>query len=65
MEAAENFDINALTQIFGPAGKDIVLSDVPDTRDINCFGIQIYGDSVWVLGDDGLRRWHARHWGGL
>jgi hypothetical protein len=37
-------------------GKDIVLTDVADTKDINCFGIQIYRDSVWVLGDDGLRR---------
>ena len=37
-------------------GRDITLSDVLDTRNINCFGIQIYRDSVWVLGDDGLRR---------
>ena len=39
-------------------GKDIALSDVDasNTKVIDCFGIQIYGDSVWVQGDDGLRR---------
>ena len=37
-------------------GSDIELKDVPDTKDINCFGLAVYGDSVWVLGDDGLRR---------
>jgi len=37
-------------------GRDIVLTDVADTKNIDCFGIQLYRDSVWVLGDDGLRR---------
>jgi hypothetical protein len=40
----------------GTIGSEIGLTDVADTKDIDCFGIQIYRDSVWVLGDDGLRR---------
>jgi hypothetical protein len=37
-------------------GSDITLSDVDNTKLFDCFGIQIYGDSVWVLATDGLHR---------
>jgi len=37
-------------------GGDITLSDVDNTKLFDCFGIQIYGDSVWVLATDGLHR---------
>src|SRR6185503_3876499 len=37
-------------------GNDIALRDVADTKLIDCFGIQIYRDSVWVLSTDGLHR---------
>jgi ligand-binding sensor domain-containing protein len=43
-------------QVPDTIGRDIALSDVPNTSIIDCFGIQIYGDSVWVLAADGLRR---------
>jgi hypothetical protein len=39
-------------------GDSIRLSDVADTKLIDCFGIQIYGDSVWVLATDGLHRFN-------
>ena len=38
-------------------GADITLSDVPTTKNFDCFGIQVYGDSVWVLATDGLYRY--------
>jgi hypothetical protein len=38
-------------------GDSIRLSDVLTTKDFDCFGIQIYGDSVWVLATDGLYRY--------
>jgi hypothetical protein len=37
-------------------GSDITLLDVENTKLIDAFGIQIYGDSVWVLATDGLHR---------
>ena len=37
-------------------GSDITLTDVPNTKLIDCFGIQLYRDSVWVLATDGLHR---------
>ena len=40
-------------------GSDIALSDIPNTRTLDCFGISVYGDSVWVLGTDGLHRFRA------
>src|SRR5262249_19576655 len=45
-------------------GDDIVLVDVEDTKTtargtaFDSFGIQTYGDSVWVLGTDGLYRFN-------
>jgi hypothetical protein len=36
----------------------ITLSDVPGTERLNVFGIAINGDSVWVLADDALHRFH-------
>jgi ligand-binding sensor domain-containing protein len=39
-------------------GDSIRLEDVPDTKLIDCFGIQIYRDSVWVLATDGLHRYN-------
>jgi hypothetical protein len=38
-------------------GDSIHLSDVADTKLIDSFGIQIHGDSVWVLATDGLYRY--------
>jgi hypothetical protein len=37
-------------------GSELALSDVPNTRTLDCFGIAIHGDSVWVLATDGLHR---------
>ena len=34
-------------------GHDIVLSDVANTKLFDCFAVQIYGDSVWVLESTG------------
>jgi hypothetical protein len=40
-------------------GSDIELTDIADTRSLDCFGIAVYGDSVWVLATDGLHRFRA------
>jgi hypothetical protein len=37
-------------------GSEIVLSDVPNTGSLDCFGIAVHGDSIWVLATDGLHR---------
>jgi hypothetical protein len=37
-------------------GHDITLTDVPNTRSLDCFGIAVHGDSIWVLATDGLHR---------
>jgi len=45
-------------QVPDTVGKSIVLRDVDslNTKTMDCFGIQIFGDSVWVLATDGLKR---------
>ena len=40
-------------------GSPIVLTDVANTRTLDCFGISVYADTVWVLGTDGLHRFRA------
>jgi hypothetical protein len=37
-------------------GRELFLTDVPNTRTLDCFGIAIHGDSIWVLGTDKLHR---------
>jgi len=42
-----------------PLGSDIALTDVANTRTLDCFGLAVYADTVWVLATDGLHRFHA------